>query len=77
MATATRGQVDRLLHEVLREVREVRALVEPISKAVRSPGKIKKGKLPVGLRQALREVEQGKVIGPFRSAKEFMAGLKK
>jgi len=34
-------------------------------------------KLPAGLRQALREVEQGKLSGPFHSVDEFMAGLKK
>lgn len=34
-------------------------------------------KLSAGLRQALREVEEGKLSGPFHSVEEFMAGLKK
>jgi len=34
-------------------------------------------KLPAGLRQALREVEQGKLRGPFNSVEEFMADLKR
>lgn len=63
-----------LLKQVLREVREVHALVEPIYKAVHTS--VKKKKLPTGLQQALREVDQGKLIGPFHSVEAFMADLK-
>jgi len=72
----TLNKTDRLLTEVLREVREVRSLVEPISRAVTAQkGKTKK--LPVGLKQALREVENGQIIGPFHSVEAFMADLKR
>ena len=33
-------------------------------------------KLPAGLRQALREVEQGKLSGPFETVDELMAHLR-
>ena len=72
----TLNKTDRLLTEVLREVREVRSLVEPISRAVRSQKGAAK-KLPVGLKQALREIEGGKIIGPFHSVEAFMADLKR
>ena len=76
MATATRNKMDRLLTEVLREGREVRFLVEPISRAVRGQKGMAK-KLPLGLKQALHEMEAGKIIGPFHSVKAFMADLKR
>jgi len=79
MATTTKSKTDRLLHEVLQEVREVRALVEPISHAYRA-SRVTKGtvkKLPTGLRQALREVREGKISGPFDTVDEFMAHLTK
>ena len=38
---------------------------------------VAKKKLPPGLRQALREVAQGKLSGPFNSVEEFMANLKR
>ena len=34
-------------------------------------------KLPAGLRQALREVEQGKLSGPFHSVDDLMAHLRR
>ncbi|MBI5469774.1 hypothetical protein HY968_00420 [Candidatus Kaiserbacteria bacterium] len=34
-------------------------------------------KLPAGLRQALRDVEQGKLSGPFHTVDELMAHLRK
>lgn len=34
-------------------------------------------KLPAGLKQALREVEEGKLVGPFHSVEAFMADLKR
>jgi len=72
MATVTK--TDRLLKEVLQEVREVRALVEPISKAVaRTPKKGKK--LPKWLEASLKDVEEGRVSGPFDTVEELMADL--
>ena len=38
---------------------------------------VAKKKLPAGLRQALREVAQGKLSGPFNSVEKFMANLKR
>ena len=38
---------------------------------------VAKKRLPAGLRQALREVAQGKLSGPFNSVEEFMADLKR
>ncbi len=73
MAIVTK--TDKLLKEVLQEVREVRALVEPISEAVRTS--VKPKKISRGLRQALREVEQGKLSGPFNTVDELMAHLKR
>lgn len=49
---------------------------EALLRAAKAQKKVKVKRLPVGLRQALREVEQGKLIGPFHSVKEFMADLK-
>ncbi|OGZ00315.1 MAG: hypothetical protein A3B13_01140 [Candidatus Liptonbacteria bacterium RIFCSPLOWO2_01_FULL_45_15] len=34
-------------------------------------------KLPTWLQESLRDVETGKITGPFRSAKELMAHLEK
>ena len=42
---------------------------------VRAKTKPKAKKLPAGLRQALREVKEGKVVGPFNSVEELMADL--
>ena len=72
MTTATK--TDKLLREVLQEVREVRALGEPISKAVsRGP---KKGRaLPKWLQASLRDVEEGRVYGPFDTVEELRASL--
>ena len=76
MVTVVRDKTHRLLTEVLREVREMRSLVEPISRAITSQ-KVKTKKLSVGLKQALRETKDGKIIGPFHSVEAFMADLKR
>jgi len=39
--------------------------------------KAKVKKLPAGLKQALREVKEGKLVGPFHSVEAFMADLKR
>ncbi len=75
MATATQTKTDKLLTQVLREVREVRALVEPISKAVQKPMKGKK--LPKWLQESLKDVEEGRVSGPFDTVEELMVHLEK
>ena len=73
VATATKTKTDKLLNQVLREVREARALVEPISKAVQKPNKLKR--LPKWLEASLKDVEEGRVSGPFDSVEELMASL--
>ena len=74
MATVVRNRTDKLLTEVLREVREVRALVEPISRAVAKP-KSKAKKLPKWLQASLKDVEEGRVYGPFDTVEELRASL--
>lgn len=74
MATATLNKTDRLLIEVLREVREVRSLVEPLSRSV-SLQKNKTKKLPKWLQTSLEDVEKGRVYGPFNTVKELMTDL--
>lgn len=76
MATATHNRTDRLLAEVLREVREVRSLVEPLSRSVTTP-KSKIKKLPKWLQASLKDVEEGRVSGPFDTVDELMAHLQK
>ena len=74
MATATLNKTDRLLIEVLREVREVRSLVEHPSLPVNTRKKSIK-KLPKWLQESLRDVEEGRVYGPFNTVKELRASL--
>lgn len=71
MVTATQSKTDKLLTQVLREVREVRALVEPISRAVQKPKKAKQ--LPKWLEKSLND----RVYGPFHSIKELRASLER
>lgn len=73
MATITQTKTDKLLNQVLREVREVRALVEPFSRAIQKPKKLKK--LPKWLQASLKDVEEGRVSGPFDTVEELMADL--
>ena len=74
MATAVQNRTDRLLMEVLREVREVRSLVERPSRPVIAPRKNIK-KLPKWLQASLKDVEEGRVYGPFNTVKELRASL--
>ncbi|MEK7135826.1 MAG: hypothetical protein AAB831_01550 [Patescibacteria group bacterium] len=74
MATATLNKIDRLLIQVLREVREVRSLVEHPSHSV-STQKNKTKKLPKWLQASLKDVEKGRVYGPFNTVKELRASL--
>ena len=76
MATATSNKTNRLLAEVIREMREVRSLMEPISRAVSSQ-KNKAKKLPAWLRASLKDVEEGRVSGPFDTVDELMKHLQK
>ena len=73
MATATLNKTDRLLTQVLREVREVRFLVEHPSRPVTQRKNTKK--LPKWLQESLNDVEEGRVYGPFNTVKEFRASL--
>ena len=74
MVTASINRTDKLLMEVLREVREVRSLVEPKSRTSRV-GKNNTKKLPKWLQESLKDVEEGRVYGPFNTVKEIMADL--
>ena len=74
MNVATKDKTNKMLAEVLREVREVRALVEPISRAV-SVAKKSAKKLPKWLQASLRDVRGGRVSGPFNTVQELMADL--
>lgn len=63
-----------MLTEVLREMREMRSLVEPISRAM-SIKRNKAKKLPKWLQASLKDVEEGRVHGPFNTVRELMADL--
>jgi hypothetical protein len=76
MATATQNRTDKLLNEVLREVREVRFLVEPISRSINTQ-KNKARKLPKWLQASLKDAKEGRVSGPFDTVDELMAHLQK
>lgn len=50
----------------------------PVRTAHTATGKqIQAKKLPKWLEASLREAEEGKLIGPFRSVEDFMADLKR
>lgn len=73
MTTATDTKTTKLLNQVLREVREVRALVAPLVKTVTPSKKTKK--MPKWLQASLKDVEEGRVSGPFNTVEELMADL--
>ena len=73
-AMATVTKTDKLLREVLHEVREVRALVEPISKVVSGESR-KNKKLPKWLQASLKDVEEGRTSGPYDTVEKLMADL--
>lgn len=76
MANATLNKTERLLTQVLREVREVRFLVEhPPLPANKQRKNIKK--LPKWLQASLKDSEEGRVSGPFYTADELMKHLQK
>ena len=76
MATATLNKTERLLTEVLREVREVRFLVEHPSHPISTQKKNTK-KLPKWLQASLKDSDEGRVSGPFYTADELMRHLQK
>ena len=76
MATATLNKTDRLLTQVLREVREVRFLVEHPHLSTSTQKKNTK-KLPKWLQASLKDSEEGRVSGPFYTADELMRHLQK
>lgn len=55
--------------------REVQTIKSRMQRDVATPVKNAE-KLSRGLQTALREIEEGKEIGPFSSVEEFMANLK-
>lgn len=74
MITATHSnKTDRLLTQVLREMREVRTLVESIPHVAHQKKSVKK--LPKWLQTSLKEVEEGRTYGPFNTVKELRASL--
>ena len=73
MTTAT---LEKRVRTLEMEVKTLRTAFRS-SVAIANVKKTQMKKLPAGLRQVLREVEEGKIIGPFHSVKEFMADLKK
>lgn len=79
MATATQNKTDRLLNEVLREVREVRFLIEPIYRSVSTQKNklTKPSKLPKWLQASLKDSEEGRISGPFDTVDELMAHLQR
>ncbi len=76
MATATISRTDRLLIQVLLEVREVRSLVEPMSRPAATQ-KNKAKKLPKWLQASLKDSDEGRVSGPFYRVDELMKHLQK
>ncbi len=76
MATATVSRTDKLLMEVLREVREVRSIVEHPLHSVGTQRKSIK-KLPKWLQASLKDSDEGRVSGPFYTADELMKHLQK
>lgn len=73
--TTAAAKTNKLLNQVLREVREVREIVEPLGayRAVKTRSK----KLPAWLKASLKDVQEGKVSGPFRTVDELMMHLEK
>lgn len=55
--------------------REVQAIKSHMWRIATPPAKDAK-KLTRSLQVALREIEEGKEIGPFNNVEEFMAGIK-
>ena len=55
--------------------REVQTIKSHMRQGVVSPAKDAK-KLSRGLQIALREIEEGREIGPFNTVEEFMVGVK-
>jgi len=55
--------------------REVQTIKSHMRRVASAPAKNIK-KLPRGLQVALREIEEGKEIGPFDSVEKFMVGVK-
>ena len=75
MTTATLEKRIRALEE---QVRELKRAARPSSASFNTTktiaGKqVKAKKLPAGLRQALREVAEGKLSGPFANGEELKA----
>ncbi len=70
----TTAMLEKRIGFLEKEVREMRVLIEPISRATAAPKKSAK-KLPAWLRASLKDVEEGRVFGPFKTVKELRASL--
>ena len=70
----TTAMLERRIGYLEKEVREMRVLIEPIVHVATAPKKSAK-KLPAWLRASLKDVEEGRVAGPFHSVEELMRDL--
>ena len=70
----TTAMLEKRIVSLEKEVREMRVLIEPIVHVATVPKKNTK-KLPVWLRASLKDVEEGRVSGPFHSVDELMRDL--
>jgi len=70
-----KNRTERLLTEVLREVREVRFLVEHQPLPVNKQRNTKK--LPKWLQASLKDSDEGRVSGPFYTVDKLMKHLHK
>ena len=61
----------------LKKYASVKAMYDEVLKPNIPLTKARLKKLPAGLRQALREVEQGKLSGPFNSVDDLMEHLRR
>ena len=71
MTTATLEKRVRTLENEVRTLKTIFQRGAVILREKKTPMK----KLSAGLRQALREVEEGKIAGPFNTVDELMADL--
>lgn len=74
MTTAVIERRLRVLEEEVEILKKAAKKQPSYSVAKNNAAQIVK-KLPTGLRQALREVKEGKVVGPFNTTEELIADL--
>jgi hypothetical protein len=77
MTTAALEKRVRALEKEIKHLRHVVREQPYIPATPTARGIAPKKRLPVGLRQALKEVREGKISGPFNTVDELMAHLEK